>query len=520
MTEQLQIVAEMARMLRRRILLFLVICVIGLSASIYYAVSQNKLYMATASIQIQRPQVSDDLARSTADSSVAERVQQIEQRLMARSNMIEVIEDLGLFADTPDLPVNLQVETLREATQINTVAAPSAGYGPNSTPSALFISVTLDDAQLAADTTNRFVESVLAQNEQKRTELARQTFEFFQEEENRIAEAIVELEREIANFKNKNLDALPEGLSDRRQEIGRLQSTELDIDTRILALEQERDLLKTGQAPVVDNATRSPEYEELRQLEVELAERSRVLAPNHPTILQLQRQIASVETGSTQLRETAIDAQVQMKDRQIASLEKQKEALTKRREELESSVSEMPRVTMELNALDRRLEQLQSQYNVVSVRRVEAETGQRLEETRQSEQFVVLETALVPEVSISASRKKLALMGLAATFVVAFGIVWLLELINPVIRCTSQMQRRLDLSPVVAIPYVPTFWELQRRRIAWTVAIVALIIGAPFAINAIDKNVMPIEEIAAKAGLEGLLKGSSDPVSASTEANG
>lgn len=521
MTEQIQIAKELLRMLWRRKLMFLAVVIIGCGATLSYALKLTPLYEATAAIQIQRPQISGDLANA-ADSSVAERVQQIEQRLMARTNMIAVIEELGLFEDLSALTVNDKVGVLRDVTRIDRVTAPGTGFGPNGTPSALFISVTLSDARQAADTANRFVESVLELNEQKRSDLVRQTVAFFKNEETRISDAIVVLEREIATFKNRNLDALPEGLSDRRDEIGQIESAELELETRILDLEQRRDTLQSDDNQIGELGTRSPEYEELRRLEIELEARSRVLAPTHPEIRQLERQIASVVAGSTQLRDSAITREVSLIGRQIAALEKQKGAFAERRTALETSLRNMPRVTLELNALERRLEQLQSQFNVISVRRLEAETGQRLEESRQSERFVVLESALEPEISIGPSRKKLALAGGMASVIAAFAIVWLLELINPVIRTSAQMRRKLDLRPVVSIPYIPTMWEVQQRRLAWVISAAAVILAAPFAVEAIDTHVMPIEQIAAIAGLEGLIGGEADaaPAPPTRETNG
>ncbi len=506
MREQLQIVGEMVRMVWRRAFLFGLIAICGMAASLFYALSQVSLYETTAAIQIQRPQVSGDLARSTADTSVAERVQRIEQRLLARDNIEEVINDLGLFADQPGLTLSNKVGIVRNALRIERIAAPGTGYGANSTPSALLITVTLDNAKLAADTANRFVESLLEQNVQSRGDTARRTLLFFEEEETRISNEIIELEREIANFKNSNIDALPEGLSARRDEIGRIQTSELDLENRILELEQQQEDLASGEGRLSDTSSRSPEYEELRRLEVLLAERSRVLAPTHPEIRQLELQIAAVVAGSSQLRESAVARQVALLGRQVKALNEQIAVLAKRRAEIENSVRNMPKVTMELNALNRRLQQLQDQYSVINVRRAEAETGLRLEDTRQSERFVVLENALVPDTSISGSRKKTALLGGVASIILAFGLVWLLEMINPVMRCPSQMKRRLDLRPVVAIPYIATPWERMRKRLVYVGSIAGILLAAPFVLEAVNEYVMPLEEIAEKAGLDDLME--------------
>lgn len=503
MTDQLQMIGDMIRMLWRRKFLFLFIVILGSAGSIYLALQQTKLYEARAVIQIQRPQVASALNSPSGEVSVAERVQQIEQRILARSNLAQMIEELNLFTEDEDTSTTEKVTLMREAVRIDRIAAPGTGYGENSIPSALVISVTLGDAELAATATNRFVESVLEQTAEGRRDRARNTLQFLQEEEASISAEIVDLEKRLAEFKNKNLNALPETLSSLQDEISSLRTAVLDIDSRILALEQQRTDLSAGNAGAVgsERGTRSPEYEELRALEIELSERRTVLAANHPEIRSLERQIAALVSGSAKLRDNAIQLQIQRLDRQIASLEAQKKKHTDRQSEIESTIREVPRVSLELNALESTLERRQEQLSAVTRDLSAAETRQRLEDEQQSERFEVLESALVPETSVGPSRKKLALFGFVASCGLAFGLIFLLDLLNPVIRTASQMKRRLDLQPVISIPYIPTAWERRRRRLVWVTALAGIVLGTPFAVDAVDEHVMPIEDIAAMTGV-------------------
>ena len=62
------------------------------------------------------------------------------------------------------------------------------------------------------------------------------------------------------------------------------------------------------------------------------------------------------------------------------------------------------RMTRDLSRLDRALDQLQEQFNVITRRKAEAEMGQRLETNQQAERLEVLERALVPDSPVSPSR--------------------------------------------------------------------------------------------------------------------
>jgi capsular polysaccharide biosynthesis protein len=87
-------------------------------------------------------------------------------------------------------------------------------------------------------------------------------------------------------------------------------------------------------------------------------------------------------------------------------------------------------------------------------RRTEAEIGFRLESAGQSERLTILEPATIPEFPFTGSRKKLVLMGAAASILAGLGLAFLLELRDPVLRTAYRMERETGLKPVVTIPVV------------------------------------------------------------------
>ena len=513
--DQTQAIREFLRMLRRRFVLLAAVAGLGMLASLAYAFVKPPVYESSATILVESQQIPDDLARSTVNLSAAERLRRIEQRLMARDNLVATIDELGLFAGLPGLTLTEKLDRAREAIQLETVAVPAEGRNTVEVFS-FTITVRLDDPEQAATVADRFVASALEQNARVRADRTRTTLVFFEKEEERVAAAIRELEGEISAFKKRNEDALPESLQFRYTELTRLQETDLELDSRILELETA---LAGGPLGSSEPMPRSPEEAALRELALDLAQKRRVLAPNHPEIMLLQDRIAAIGELVTSYSseaatlaaapaspEAASRRQTELLTSRIAELREQKAGIARRRKALEASVRATSDVEIALNALVRRLGELQDQYSVIVGRRAEARTGEALEASQQSERFEVAESAVVPEGPVEPNRKQIMALGSGVSVGLALGLVLLLEMLHPAIRSSAQMERRLNLRPVITIPVVLTAWERRRRRLAWAGGLMLLVAGVSLALPLIDTHVMPLQTLAEKARVDGVLE--------------
>ncbi|GGF62872.1 Uncharacterized protein involved in exopolysaccharide biosynthesis [Mameliella alba] len=390
---QFQSIGEVFAALKRRALLILVVTFLGCLASLYYAMGQTKVFEATAVVQIEDAQVPDQLAGAlAATNDAARRVRLIEQRLMARDNLVRIMEKHALFSADPTMTMSERVGRLRDSVRIQQLLGQAQSFAPGgNAPSGLMISVQMDDAQKAADVANELMQSVIDQSRDRSASRARDTLDFFVAEETRVGAEIDVLEAEIAEFKRLNAEQLPTGVVDLRSQLGSLRDTDLELDQQILTM----------------------------------------------------------QTSSDRTRD-------EVRERQIAALQEQKALIAARITQIEAQIEGAPEVERELNRLDREMTRLQEQYGVITRRKAEAELGQLLEDRKATDRFEVLETALVPEYPVSRSRKKLAMMGGVASLIAALGLAFLIETMNPVIRSAAQMERALGIQPVVAIPVVTT----------------------------------------------------------------
>ena len=398
---QIQSIEELIGLILRRRWLIIGLTLLGMAASVIYAKSRPDVFETAAVIQIQSPAVTEAPdGTAPVASGAAQVLQTIEQRLTTRENLIAMIDRHGLFADLPGVSIDTKILMLRQAVTFQAVdSAAGQTFGQTRSISAILIYAKLGNADLAARVANDFAQGILDQSAAGQRERADQNVTFFKEEEARIWKDITALESEIASYKNANPDALPTLRDTRRDELA-------GFDDDLRQVDQDRVAL-AGQRAVIE-----------------------------------QKQTLR-ETDRRQLDEIA--AKTDVLNAQIA-------AITARRAAIQTALAATPEVERVLNGYDRRLKQLQDQYDVVTQRMAESQTTQRLAERQQAERFTLLERAIIPEHPLGNGGKKIAAAGSLVSLLGALILAFLLDLAKPVVRTAAQMQRQLGLLPVVCIP--------------------------------------------------------------------
>ncbi|MDY7110556.1 MAG: Wzz/FepE/Etk N-terminal domain-containing protein, partial [Planctomycetota bacterium] len=389
--DQLLIVRDFARTLMRRFFLFTVIVLVGTAASIFYALSLDRVYESVAVVQIQGPQIATETSTETSGMSTAQRIQQIEQQLRARDSLLEVAEKYDLF-DAPGMTAADRVNLMREAVRLDSVAGVQQGYG-RSDPSALFITARMGDAEKAALVANEFVSQLLERNLRNRERATAETLAFFRREEERLRREIADLDTRLLDYKHENSGALPEGLEFRRDELVRLNEDRREISRRLLELAREESLLgEDGSGMRGASGAVDPIGMELGRLRIELS-RMTVSSPNHPDLPRLRGQIAALEESEDATLTRQAESQRRLIADETGLLNEQLVSITERQAELNDLIQATPGVEQELASYTRQREQMQQQLDAAIQGRAEAEIAQRLQSNRQSERFEVLESA-------------------------------------------------------------------------------------------------------------------------------
>ena len=183
-------------------------------------------------------------------------------------------------------------------------------------------------------------------------------------------------------------------------------------------------------------------------------------------ILELDKSVASLEGD---IRETAANIDIENNkledsEAQIERLPKQRAELAERAAALQKTILDTPQVEADYNALTRDHENMQTEYKAVKGKLSAAATGEQLEEDSQAERFEVIEHATVPSKPLSPDRPRIVLGGVFGSVAAGIGMVVLMEWLDESIRNSADLERRLQIRPLAAIPYVTTIAERNRKR--------------------------------------------------------
>jgi len=485
------------------------------------------VFVSSAKILVESQQIPTSLAQPTVTASANERLELIRQRLMTRANVASLIERLGLFRDEPDLSLGAKVARVRASTSFEKIAINASRRGGGEV-GAFVLSYRSNNGAETARVANEMVTLVLEQNLLARSSRANETLEFFDKEAQRLQAELIRTESELAEFKRENGDALPDGLEFRQKELADLRGRRFDLERKLLDMEKQlRELeerLVRGQYGPDFEQERSPQQVALARLEQDLSAASAIYAPSHPTIRRIRTQIARIESSLSpaQREQNATDRdeimaearadlieEIDLQKKEIRLAREELEGLAVRREELKTSIARTPQVGIDLNSLERRLAGLQVQFQETVRKRSAAETGQKLEVNQQAERFEVIEQAQTPDGPESPNRVMIAALGSVASLGLSVGLAVLFEMLNRAIYTASDLERRLQLRPLMTIPYIRTEADRRRSRMRFFLAVIVIVVLPLLALYAIDQYYMPLDllmdKVLARTGLDGVI---------------
>ena len=309
------------RVLWRRMPVILLVVLIGLPLAVWFALQQPRLYEATAVIQIENPQVAEQLTGAAVLlSGTDNQLELIQQKLMARDTIAGIVEKFGLFEG---LAPGIQVGLLREAVTMIKLIDPSQTWRAEGHPSGLAITVRLNEAEMAAALANEFATMVVAEAQARAEGRATRTLDFFVTEEARVSDEILAVEARLAEFKRNNNAALPEALGAQRDRLTRLTESQIALDQQIIELQTAGERVR-GEELVRQTELLQQQRElitqNIRQIEAALLEAPEVERQLTSLNRQLE-QLSAEYTVITQRRTEAAMSQLLESQDQAARFE-------------------------------------------------------------------------------------------------------------------------------------------------------------------------------------------------------
>jgi uncharacterized protein involved in exopolysaccharide biosynthesis len=196
---------------------------------------------------------------------------------------------------------------------------------------AFALSYSSHSADTAARVANELVSLYLDENVKSRKQKTADAESFLDDEANKLDKTIAQLEGELATFKDKHINTLPDQTPLNHETLIRAEDELRDIDTQLRSLEQQSTYLVAQLAQLTPSSqvyTSTGERvlspaDRLKFLRTEYARVSGIYAPDHPDVLRIKAEIDGLERQVGQV-DSSNDLQRQLQDAtaQLAQLQR------------------------------------------------------------------------------------------------------------------------------------------------------------------------------------------------------
>jgi polysaccharide biosynthesis transport protein len=315
---------------RRRLRVMLIVGGTGLAIAALLAVFLPAVFESKATILIEQQEMPTELVRSTVTSYADERVQVISQRVMTTQTLLDIIRRYDLYPRQRNRESReALIKRMRGDIDIKMISAevidPRSGR-PTEANIAFSVAYSSHSAEQAAKVANELTTLFLNENLETRTKLAQDAASFLEGEADRVNHHMTDLQAQIAAFRAKHFQSLPE-LEQLNEQLLDRSSQDLDKDeTRKSSLEQQQVYLEAQLAQLKPNSAVFSDSGErilstadrLKAARSELAADRALYGPHYPDIERLSREIAGLEGQSqdtadiNDLRRNLEDAKTQL----------------------------------------------------------------------------------------------------------------------------------------------------------------------------------------------------------------
>jgi len=291
-----------------------------------------KTYRSTATILIEDPEIPPGLVPTTVTTYAARQIQYINQRVMTRTNLAQIIEKFDLYPEERKyLPTLLLVADVEKDVKIDVIdtqmADPSSGRQMQTTI-AFQLGFEHSSPGTARAVANELVSLYLAENVRARTEQTAETSQFMQVEVDRLDSEVRELESQIADIKKENEGALPEQSAFNLQFLQRADADLLEVDRQLRQIQESRIILDAQlaqiepMAPMVTPEGKgvAPPADQLRALESQLAMLEGRYSPDHPDVVRTRRDVEAMRSEvGVEVAPKDLEVQIQNLQAQLAT---------------------------------------------------------------------------------------------------------------------------------------------------------------------------------------------------------
>jgi uncharacterized protein involved in exopolysaccharide biosynthesis len=407
-------------------------------------------FEAASRLMLSSKAIPDAFVPDTIIASGSEQFQTVENRVMTRENLREIVETSDAFAkERQTRTLASIIDEFRNAIQIEKTTIRSGSR--RSEPSIeIRVSLRGREPRQVADLVNHITVDMINEFLAYRSEQSQVTSDFMRREFEVADEDLRKHQRALAIFRERNRGSLPE---EQLATVGRLERLESQRRSIILLINDARTQLAMPGATASLNSTVIPPRE---RMQIELNRLLGIYTEEHPQIQSLQRRIADLAKSNSEDPEANRDPRFVSNSRtllenEIAARRSRLDEIDIEVAQLEMKVAQTSEITEEYRALERKEVILQEAYTDYLRKFKSAELSRSMEMAQQGTQLVRLEAArlptrpIIPRVAFTAAALIVTLAGSLLIGVAR-------EILKPVVIDSAHLQQITSLPTLGSIP--------------------------------------------------------------------
>jgi polysaccharide chain length determinant protein (PEP-CTERM system associated) len=502
---------------------------IGLVLAVVVAFLWPDTYVSTALMRITPQQVPERLVPSAINLQMAERLTQMQQQILSRTSLTELIQRpaLNLYPkERARMPLEDVVETMKNAVKIQLLDVATQGAN-RGLASAFIISFKYTDKYKAQAVVRELVSKFSEQTVVVQRNQASLTTSFLNDEWKAARDNLDRLDQELTKFKGENLGKLPEQfqanvaslnslqqqLSSIGEQLNRGQGEKLLMNTQLQNYKNQLDYYQsTAEESVTNQAVANARLVDLNKMISDgkgaLAAAREIYTEDYPDIKNMKARLATLEKERDDLDklETAkatsapktvqkitnpqavrsiedtkaaistMQAQIRTKDDEIVQKVKEQAEINRQITAYQARIEASPLSEQKYAALAREYELAKENFDDKTKRREISETSQNLEERKAGETLEVLDPASLPEQPTDPNRLAIAGVGTGAGLFLGIVLAGAKEMKNTSLKNLKDVRAYTNLPVLSSVPLLENALLVRRKRrlfwLAWSSAIV------------------------------------------------
>jgi polysaccharide biosynthesis transport protein len=482
-------------------------------------------YRSSTLILVEQPTMPKNYVIPNVNDDLQERLQSIQQQILSRTRLLQIINNLNLYKSKPHHPLTPDDQVDRMRRDIGDIEL--IRDSQNEAITAFRVSYSSPDPHVAQQVTRELTNLFIDANLKVRQQESEDTTHFIEDRLAAARTSLAEQEAQIQDFQRAHEGELPSQQATNLQILSGLQGQLQNEQDALNAATQQRIYYQTlideyhtlegprntGDGPT-DLATLD---DQLDKLNAQLAELSTHYTDQYPDVQKVKRQIARTEklrddliastktpskAGSQRSTSTAVQgatsatrsgpllqlqSQLQANQAEIANREKAIAGLKARINDYQGRLNAEPASEQRLDELTRGYEQSKANYDDLLKKDNESQMATSMEEMQQGERFTILDPPSLPVKPDFPNRLKMCEAGFGVGLALGVLVVVALEFLDDRIHSEKQLRKLLPMAVISEIPAIvnPADEERFRRKamLGWAMAaavIFTILVGTAF----------------------------------------